>query len=1185
MGTGSGSDTGPVTRRGDGGGRRMGSFHVPQQVVQMRKEATLLEITTHVNVTDASALAYFFQSALAESVLELGVEGQLRTHMGKLWPLNLQLTTLVPVEGMKGIQDATLVSMALPGDDPRGGVTIEGVARLHNPSSSLSVDLGRLTFGVYLSNNDSSALHTAESKLRHQYKVAELLCSHVELKAHETVDLAVAGRLLHLDDWVPVSPALTALHILKSEKQLMLSGLLSRYIQGEDSVVAIRALPEPEMVRWLQVVVQSIALNVRFPGSPQKDFIQGIDMKQLSFGFDKNVTSSPSRSAEIRGRLTTHLQLPKNVTFPITVAELYPEVELFRLGSMSDGGNDDNGSRLANPTPMARINLPGSLPAESVQNGNALQVDVSFESGSLVVFPGQEQTFYGFLNESFTKDKIILGVTGQARALVETGMGTFELGPIPFTTRTTQKGLGGLIGVPPKLEQIDVVDSTENSLTIKARLVLINPSSISASLGSLSFFWGYNGFLVGLATVPSAALVPGPNTIETLGMMDSSLDCRQRRNDPTCDPDDAAQAARAFLSGYISGDNTTAIDILGHAESTKIPLLQPLISSLTIRSSLPVMEQDFLLSTTMYLLSSSIVLELLNPLDTPIWVLYINGTAFYKDEPLGHIRVDFERDITTPKPIEIPANDHQDENSGYTKTPRLPVSFELSSIGYEALKQALGGTLEVGILCHIKARVGNMVQWIDYHKDSVPTKAPDPLLPSSSSSSKGKAPLSQLASTTASAAAAATGSEISSSASSALSAMANSAVDMARNTLAALDPRHADVVRLNGSTIGGVSSSSSAKPSTSASRSAFQHASRAMETLSESSSSSSSGSQPSAASPGVAAKTAFRTQPSTGAGTGTGTGVGGPMMDWDSFLASPESDLIDDAPYRPPPMSAFSFSSMRQTPMNTQAQYGASAATTTTTARTWEQQELWKSAYVSHPEDTIPAFTPPAVHMSTTTLSSDVRWVEGGSGGGALVSRMVQQQQMTDGMDVVAFLNSTSHADYVEALEVAEVDRHQQQRKQFQYDSGNNNISSTQALRQQDLPSDQQDIVAYVEGQRTLADDIDARPFAHDEVGQELRSLMAERADQERFLQGIMSLKAAGSEEGAVATTTGEQEATLEEMEAIMDRVTLASQGSQGDTSTKETKDEKVEKTVPDSDNSSRQAAVRKRRQQNGPRL
>ncbi len=86
---------------------------------------------------------------------------------------------------------------------------------------------------------------------------------------------------------------------------------------------------------------------------------------------------------------------------------------------------------------------------------------------------------------------------------------------------------------------------------------------------------------------------------------------------------------------------------------------------------------------------------------------------------LGHILIDFERDIASPKPILIPANDHQNETSGYAKTPRLPVTFDLSSIGYEALKKALGGTLEIDVVCHIKAKVGSMLMWVDFAKDGV----------------------------------------------------------------------------------------------------------------------------------------------------------------------------------------------------------------------------------------------------------------------------------------------------------------------------------------------------------------------------------------------------------------------------------------------------------------------------------
>ncbi|KAG0227543.1 hypothetical protein BGW42_002902 [Actinomortierella wolfii] len=460
---------------------------------------------------------------------------------------------------------------------------------------------------------------------------------------------------------------------------------------------------------------------------------------------------------------------------------------------------------------------------------------------------------------------------------------------------------------------------------------------------------------------------------------------------------------------------------------------------------------------------------------------------------------------------------------------------------------------------------------------------------SPSTSSKGKTPLNKLADATA----APSGSSSSSSAAGTLAAMANNAVDLARSTLSALDPRHADIVRLNGAMAnnsGGSSSSfsASAKPSTSASQSTFRHASRAVETLSESSS---SRTQPSSANSGtMSSTTGFRTPAPATAAPSSGTG----MMDWDAFLASPESDLINDTPYRPPPMSSFSFSSMQQ----------ISGNTSTLGTRQQLHQPIWEhdqrqSAHASHVTDTTRNLAPPTTFMSASTAPStfalnDTR--HGGDGGGALTSRMVQQQRMEDGMEVVAFLNSTSYTDYVEALEAVEVDRHQQQRKQYQYNDPHTptttTTTTTNIIRQQDLPSDQQDIVAYAEGQRTMADDIDARPFDHDEVGQELRSLMAERAEKERFLQGIMSLKnqASDSGEGVAETSgTGEKEATLEEMEKIMARITNdSSQGGKlrDETEVSSTAEgETKEKPITAKNRQAALAAAARRKQQNGPRL
>lgn len=94
----------------------------------------------------------------------------------------------------------------------------------------------------------------------------------------------------------------------------------------------------------------------------------------------------------------------------------------------------------------------------------------------------------------------------------------------------------------------------------------------------------------------------------------------------------------------------------------------------------------------MHLLSSSAIFTLLSPLPhSTIYITYINATAFYNHtDPVGDIIYDL--------PIAVPP--------GATQTPRLPVDWSLGSVGYEAVKQALGGTLKLDAKATVSVRIG-----------------------------------------------------------------------------------------------------------------------------------------------------------------------------------------------------------------------------------------------------------------------------------------------------------------------------------------------------------------------------------------------------------------------------------------------------------------------------------------------
>lgn len=82
----------------------------------------------------------------------------------------------------------------------------------------------------------------------------------------------------------------------------------------------------------------------------------------------------------------------------------------------------------------------------------------------------------------------------------------------------------------------------------------------------------------------------------------------------------------------------------------------------------------------MHLLTSTAEFSLHSPLvDTTIYITSINATAFYQNDTVGT--------IVQEMPIAVPP--------GTSTTPRLPVDWSLGSVGYDAVRKALGGLLKL----------------------------------------------------------------------------------------------------------------------------------------------------------------------------------------------------------------------------------------------------------------------------------------------------------------------------------------------------------------------------------------------------------------------------------------------------------------------------------------------------------
>jgi hypothetical protein len=115
----------------------------------------------------------------------------------------------------------------------------------------------------------------------------------------------------------------------------------------------------------------------------------------------------------------------------------------------------------------------------------------------------------------------------------------------------------------------------------------------------------------------------------------------------------------------------------------------------------------FIKGATMHLFSSTAEFTLQSPLvDTTIYITHINATAFYKNDTVGTIIQD--------APIAVPP--------GTSLTPRLPVDWSLGSVGYDAVRKALGGKLKLKAEAVVGVAIGDYEETIWYQGKGIGAK-------------------------------------------------------------------------------------------------------------------------------------------------------------------------------------------------------------------------------------------------------------------------------------------------------------------------------------------------------------------------------------------------------------------------------------------------------------------------------
>jgi hypothetical protein len=286
-------------------------------------------------------------------------------------------------------------------------------------------------------------------------------------------------------------------------------------------------------------------------------------------------------------------------------------------------------------------------------------------------------------------------------------------------------------GLHPQITDLNIVNTTKTSLTIAAGANITNPTSYTATIPYIDIHIIKNGSLLGHATARNLSVTTGLNAGLKVEAIYAPLD----NGGP-----EAKAIGRELISQYISGWNTT-ITLQMHEDSVPAnPTLGRALSHFPIEVAAPKLgtskpdddnDDDpdngdsrrkvssgphFIKDATMHLLSSSATFLLLSPLKhSTLIITDLNATAFYNEDPAGHPGEIGEPvgDIIYDLPLAVPPVEETPDQEG-SLTPKLPVDWSLGSVGYGAVKRALGGTLKLSARADVGVQLGRWRERVWY---------------------------------------------------------------------------------------------------------------------------------------------------------------------------------------------------------------------------------------------------------------------------------------------------------------------------------------------------------------------------------------------------------------------------------------------------------------------------------------
>ncbi|KOS23229.1 hypothetical protein ESCO_003583 [Escovopsis weberi] len=681
----------------------LGTVVVPSLTINLIDgTSTAMDFVTELSIRDSQVLRKIVNDWLDGQVKRLKVTGamaiSIRSGVLPLGTHEVVESMVFEAKDIPTIPDYDIGQIKIR-DVPLGGggrmAVGANVSLIVYNDYPVSLTLPSLGFDILVPNCDASEAHI---------KVASATTGSVPVQPHVNVTVDAFGLIKGLPE--------SLVRACPESDMSPLDVFMKEYLHGGNARVFVRGQQSGDIgvPDWIGSILASTAVPIDLPGRSFDNAIRNISVSNIDFKLPSPFADpdTPQGKTQVSGTLQVLAAVPRDLQLGMDVNGLQASSDVFyqgkkfgelnvrswqkaeseRLPGGDDDGNDDDdvGDLMMITSRLSQVPL-------DITDGDVFSDVV-------------QQLLFGDAD-------LLLDISSLVDARVSTAIGALVVKEIPARGKMPIKHIPReLFGdVDIHVRDVAVVGTSKSSVRMRAAVDLVNPTPYTASIPFASaHVLTADGHLIGEISCRNLDLGLGQN---------KDLVVYAAWDPVAMGGKVGHQAARKLLSDYISGENTT-LTLRAHRDSIPVaPLLGEALSKINItlptpRIQLPPDDNDdndndgnngdpntrFLRNTIFHIFSSTATFNLASPLKyNTIHIERINATAFYDHtEPVG--------DILYNEPFDAPP--------GISPTPRLPVAWSLDSIGWDKLRDALGGSLRLDARAEVRLRIGSWRETLTY---------------------------------------------------------------------------------------------------------------------------------------------------------------------------------------------------------------------------------------------------------------------------------------------------------------------------------------------------------------------------------------------------------------------------------------------------------------------------------------